>query len=261
MTTPRTRGTMALLTLATVLLSLVAILCRKTSAVMVPTLAAIVPSVWTGVYGFLIARRRAPTPFAERILFVFLVWLATLHVAFTDFDVIGMSGGSGIGLVFLLLGLPWSIAIVGSWAFASRRLLELEHAHRRMKANACWLPAQEAFTKALVFVPLVAVGVAQARTDPGAAVVAGTALPLVVGGFALLRGWPRDVRSRLGQAEFLLVHLVASVFAMPLFTLLTWGPVSKAFDLHEGITMATGYLLGGAVSFAVLSVRLWWVAP
>ena len=253
---------MALLTLATVLLSLVAILCRKTSAVMVPTLAAIVPSVWTGVYGFLIARRRAPTPFAERILFVFLAWFATLHVAFAESDIGGMgSGSSGIGLVFLILGLPWSIAIVGSWAFASRRLLELEHAHRRMKANACWRPAPEAWTKALVFVPLVAVGIAQARTDPGAAVVAGTALPLVVGGFAVLRGWPKDVRSRLGQTEFLLVHLVASAFAMPLFTLFTWGPVSKALDLREGITMATGYLLGGAVSFAVLSVRLWWVAP
>src|SRR4051812_6609557 len=100
-TTPRMRGAMGLLTLLTVLLSLISFLCRKTSAAMVPTLAAIVPSIWTGVYGFRIARGKEPTPFAERVLFVFLVWFATLHIAFTDYRVVGMGRGSGIDDIFL----------------------------------------------------------------------------------------------------------------------------------------------------------------
>src|SRR5215471_16458335 len=159
-TTPRMRGAMGLLTLLTVLLSLIAFLCRKTSAVMVPTLAAVVPALWTGIYGFLIARQREATPFAERILFVVLVWFATLHVAFTDYNVIGLSnGGAGYGGIWLFLGLPWSVAIVGSWAFVSRRMIELERAHHRLKPNACWQPASQGWTNAIVSLPLVGIGV------------------------------------------------------------------------------------------------------
>jgi len=253
---------MGLLTLLTVLLSLAAFSCRKTSFVMVPTLAAIIPSIWTGVYGFMIARQKEPTPFAERILFVFIVWFATLHLAFTDYGVVGMgSSAFGIGTVSLVLGLPWSVAIVGSWAFISRRLIELERAYRRSKANACFRRAENGWTTMVIVVPPIAIGAAQARSEAAPGMLVATALPLVVGAFALLKRWPSDVRSRLGQAEFMLLHLVASALAMPAFTLLGWGPVSHALGLTEGSTPINGYLFGGAIAFAVLSVRLAWVAP
>jgi hypothetical protein len=253
---------MGLLTLLTVLLSLVAFLCRKTSTVMVPTLAAIIPSVWTGVYGFLIARRKESSPFAERILFVFIVWFATLHLASIDYNSVGMgSSASGIRTICLILGFPWSVAIVGSWAFMSRRLLELEHAHRRSKANACFRPAENGWTNMVIVVPPIAIGVAQARSEAALGILLATALPLVIGAFALLTRWPSDIRSRLGQAEFMLLHLAACALAMPACTLLSWGPLSHALGLTEGSRPINGYLLGTAVAFAVLSVRLAWVAP
>jgi hypothetical protein len=92
-------------------------------------------------------------------------------------------------------------------------------------------------------------------------VLVATAAMLVIGWWALLRGWPSEIHSRLGQAEFSLLHLLASVLAMPAFMLLAWGPLTAALELTEVETRATGYLFGMAVSFAVLSVRLWWVAP